>query len=35
MKRVIELRAAEGGDDSRLLVGELACAYEKHFLKAG
>lgn len=27
MKRIIELRAAEGGLDSRLFVAELAKAY--------
>lgn len=31
MKRQFELRAAEGGDDSKLLVKELAGAYEKLF----
>ena len=27
MKRVIEIRAAEGGEDSRLFVQDLAQAY--------
>lgn len=27
MKRVIEIRAAEGGDDSKLFVSDLADAY--------
>jgi protein subunit release factor A len=27
MKRVIEIRAAEGGDDSKLFVKDLAQAY--------
>lgn len=27
MKRVIEIRAAEGGDDSKLFVMDLAKAY--------
>lgn len=27
MKRVIEIRAAEGGDDSKLFVSDLAKAY--------
>jgi protein subunit release factor A len=27
MKRVIEIRAAEGGDDSKLFVQDLAQAY--------
>jgi protein subunit release factor A len=35
MKRVIEIRAAEGGDDSKLFVKELAAAYIKHFTQAG
>lgn len=25
----VEIRAAEGGDDAKLFVGELALAYEK------
>lgn len=29
MKRVIEIRAAEGGDDSKLFVKDLAQAYVK------
>ena len=29
MKRVIEIRAAEGGDDSKLFVSDLATAYSK------
>ena len=29
MKRVIEVRAAEGGEDSRLFVKDLAQAYVK------
>lgn len=35
MQRILEIRAAEGGDDSRLLVEELARAYERFALKAG
>lgn len=27
MKRIIEIRAAEGGDDSKLFVQDLAQAY--------
>lgn len=29
MKRIIEVRAAEGGDDSKLFVKDLAQAYTK------
>jgi protein subunit release factor A len=29
MKRVIEIRAAEGGDDSKLFVKDLAQAYTR------
>ena len=29
MKRVIEIRAAEGGEDSKLFVKDLAQAYTK------
>jgi protein subunit release factor A len=29
MKRVIEIRAAEGGDDSKLFVKDMAQAYSK------
>lgn len=29
MKKIIEIRAAEGGDDSKLFVADLARAYEK------
>jgi len=35
MKRIMEIRAAEGGDDSKLFVNDLAIAYEKTFLKLG
>ncbi len=35
MKRYVEIRAAEGGEDSRLFVKDLAAAYVKHFTKAG
>jgi protein subunit release factor A len=35
MKRIIEIRAAEGGDDAKLFVKELAQAYIKHFTQAG
>ena len=29
MRRLIEIRAAEGGDDSKLFVGDLARAYTR------
>lgn len=35
MKKVIELRSAEGGDDSKLFTEDLAIAYEKTFNKLG
>lgn len=35
MKKILEIRAAEGGDDSKLFVENLAVAYEKTFLKLG
>jgi protein subunit release factor A len=35
MKKIIEIRAAEGGDDSKLFVEDLATAYEKTFQKLG
>lgn len=35
MKRNIEIRAAEGGDDSKLFVSDLANAYSKMAIKAG
>ncbi len=35
MKRVIEIRAAEGGEDSKLFVGDLAQAYTKLGMKLG
>jgi protein subunit release factor A len=35
MKKVIEIRAAEGGDDSKLFVGDLANAYIKLASKFG
>lgn len=35
MKRVMEIRSAEGGDDSKLFVEDLASTYEKTFLKLG
>lgn len=35
MIRSIEIRAAEGGEDAQLFVGELAAAYEKLCLRKG
>ena len=35
MKRVIEIRAAEGGEDSKLFVSDLATAYSKLGNKLG
>lgn len=35
MKMLIEIRAAEGGDDSKLFVGDLATAYMKLAGKLG
>lgn len=35
MKRVIEIRAAEGGEDSKLFAKDLAQAYSKMALKLG
>jgi protein subunit release factor A len=35
MKRNIEIRAAEGGEDSKLFVKDLAQAYQKYFTAAG
>lgn len=31
----IEIRAAEGGDDAKLFVGELAVAYQRLALSEG
>ena len=35
MKRVIEIRAAEGGEDSKLFVKDLAQAYAKFAERKG
>lgn len=35
MKRVIEIRAAEGGEDSKLFVSDLAQAYQKFCTRVG
>lgn len=35
MKRIIEIRAAEGGADSQIFVSDLANAYAKLFVRKG
>lgn len=35
MKRMLELRAAEGGDDAKLFAKDLAKAYTKMFTRFG
>jgi protein subunit release factor A len=35
MKRTIEIRAAEGGEDSKLFVRDLAQAYKKFAERKG
>lgn len=35
MKRNIEIRQAEGGQDSALFVSDLAAAYTKLFVRKG
>ncbi len=35
MKRTIEIRAAEGGEDAKLFTKDLATAYIKHFTRVG
>jgi len=35
MKRIIEIRAAEGGEDSKLFVADLAASYIKHAQRVG
>ena len=35
MKRIIEIRAAEGGEDSALFTKDLAQAYQRHFDRVG
>ena len=35
MKRIIEIRGAEGGDDAKLFVNDLTNAYCKMFTKFG
>jgi len=34
-RKIIEIRAAEGGDDSKLFVADLAQAYRKHADRVG
>lgn len=34
-KRIMEIRSAEGGEDARLFVAELALAYIRLFNKEG
>lgn len=35
MKRIVEIRAADGGADSKLFVATLAQLYSKTFTKLG
>lgn len=35
MKRILEIKCAEGGDDSKLFVGELARSYQKFLTRVG
>jgi protein subunit release factor A len=35
MKKLIEIRAAEGGEDSKLFVKDLAQAYQRMFQRDG
>ncbi len=35
MKRIIEIRAAEGGNDAKLFVADLADAYSKLAVRQG
>ena len=35
MKKLIEIHAAEGGDDAKLLTADLARAYERFFAAKG
>lgn len=35
MKTIVEIHSAEGGDDSKLFVGDLAQAYMKMFQRFG
>jgi len=35
MRKLIEIRSAEGGSDSQLFVSDLAAAYQKMALREG
>jgi protein subunit release factor A len=35
MKRIVEIRGAEGGEDANLFVSDLAKAYQKLFTRFG
>lgn len=35
MKRIIEIRSAEGGEDSKLFAKDLAASYIKHAQRVG
>jgi protein subunit release factor A len=35
MQRLIEIRSAEGGEDSKLFVKDLAQAYQRHLDRVG
>lgn len=35
MKALVEIRAAEGGEDSKLFVRDLAQSYSKFFSRVG
>jgi protein subunit release factor A len=35
MKRIVEIRSAEGGTDAKLFAKDLAAAYMKHFTRVG
>lgn len=35
MRRILEIRAAEGGEDSKLFAMDLAQAYQRHCDRVG
>lgn len=35
MRKILEIRAAEGGEDSKLFTVDLAAAYQRHFDRVG
>ena len=35
MKRIVEIRSAEGGEDAKLFAKDLAASYMKHFTRVG